>query len=204
MIKNVIFDFGKVLLDWNPHFLYDPYFNDKEKCDYFLNNVMTPDWNNEGDLGVLSMMELAAKWANRYPEFADAFYYYVNEFPKTVRNEIPGMYDLISDLKAKGMHVWGLSNWAWETFSMVYPKYRIFHLLEGRVVSGQVHMLKPAPEIFHCLLNKYGLKAGECVFTDDLQRNVDGAEAVGIKGILFKSAEDLSRRLEPLLAPDVR
>ena len=199
MIKNVIFDFGKVLLDWNPHFLYDSYFASREECDYFLDNIMTIEWNNDGDIGT-PMMEVAEKWARRYPEYAGAFYHYVNEFPNTVRSEIPGMYELIVRLKNRGIHVWGLSNWSWETFQKMLHKYRIFSLLEGMVVSGREHVLKPSPEIYHILLDRYSLDPSECVFTDDAQRNIDGAEAVGIKGILFKDAAQLEADLEPLLA----
>ncbi len=198
MIKNVIFDFGNVLLDWDPHFLYDKYFKDRSECDYFLTHIMTRQWNDDGDIGT-PMNEVAAKWAARYPEYAGAFYYYIEEFPRTVRSEVPGMYELICGLKARGLHVWGLSNWSWETFSKVLPQYRIFSLLEGMVVSGQEHTLKPGPEIYRILLDRYSLKAEECVFTDDSQRNVDGAEAVGIKGILFRNAEQLAAELEPLL-----
>jgi len=192
MIKNIVFDYGKVLLDWDPHYMYDSYFADQAKADYFINDVLSPEWYDEGDIGT-PMKEVVAKWSARYPEFADAFEYYIKEFPKTTKRQVPGMYELMSELKEKGYHLYGLSNWNRETFDTVRSKYPIFNLLEGEVVSGDVHMLKPHADIYNCLLERFKLKPEETVFTDDRQVNIDGAKAVGIHGILFKDAEQLKK-----------
>jgi HAD superfamily hydrolase (TIGR01509 family) len=72
--------------------------------------------------------------------------------------------------------------------------------MEGMVISGKVHMLKPNPEIYEYFLERYSLKAEECVFIDDRPENIVGAALVGIKGIVFKDTEQLSAELEPLLS----
>jgi len=197
MIKNVVFDYGKVLLDWNPHYMFDPYFEDQSKSDYLINNILTADWYNEGDIGT-PMKDLVEKWSAKYPEWKDALEYYVDEFPKTIKGEIPGMYELISDLKKNGYGVYGLSNWSLETFSRVKNKFPVFGLLDGMVVSGAVHLLKPSKEIYIYLLNEYGLRGEETVFTDDMPRNVEGANAAGLHGILFKDSAQLRAELREM------
>jgi HAD superfamily hydrolase (TIGR01509 family) len=199
MIKNIIFDYGKVLVNWNPYFQYTPFFADEQKYKYFLEEILTDEWYNEGDIGV-PMEELIEKWSARYPEFADAFQFYVDGFEDSISGEVPGMYELISGLKQRGYRTWGLSNWSWEMFQRILPKYRIFSLMEGMVISGKVHMLKPNPEIYEYFLERYSLKAEECVFIDDRPENIVGAALVGIKGIVFKDTEQLSAELEPLLS----
>jgi len=199
MIKNIIFDYGKVLVNWNPYFQYTPFFADEQKCKYFLEEILTDEWYNEGDIGV-PMEELIEKWSARHPEFAEAFRFYVDGFEDSISGEVPGMYELISGLKQRGYRTWGLSNWSWEMFQRILPKYRIFSLMEGMVISGKVHMLKPNPEIYEYFLERYSLKPEECVFIDDRPENIVGAALVGIKGIVFKDAEQLSAELEPLLS----
>ena len=199
MIKNIVFDYGKVLLDWNPHFLFDPYFDTKEKSDYFIDIILSDEWYNDGDIGT-PMDEVVAKWSARYPEYADAFRYYIDSFDSSIREQVPGMYELVKDLKDRGYGVWGLSNWSWELFQRIMGGFPVFGLLDGMIISGKVHMLKPHPEIYRCLLDTYSLKAEECVFVDDREPNIAGAEAVGMRGILFRDPQQLRAELEPLLA----
>ena len=72
-------------------------------------------------------------------------------------------------------------------------------LLDGIVVSGEEMTMKPRPEMYRILLDRYGLKAEECVFIDDNPRNAEGAEAVGIRGIIFRDAAQLRAELSGLL-----
>jgi len=199
MIKNIIFDYGNVLLNWNPYFQFEPFFADKQKCKYFLEEILTSEWYDEEDIGT-PLDEVVEKWSARYPEFADAFQFYVDGFEDSIRGEMPGMYELISDLKQRGYRIWGLSNWSWELFQRILPKYRIFSLMEGMVISGKVGMIKPNSDIYEYFLDRYSLKAEECVFIDDRPENIVGAALVGIKGIVFKDAGQLSAELEPLLS----
>jgi len=141
------------------------------------------------------MKEVIARWSARYPQYAEAFQTYVDQYPKTVRGEIPGMRELISALKAGGCHVYGLSNWSVENFEQICHLYPVLDLLEDRVVSGYVRMMKPYPEIYRLALKQFAVKPEESVFIDDRQVNVDGAQAVGIPAILFRDAARLSEEL---------
>jgi len=198
MVKNIIFDFGAVLLDWNPHYLYDPYFGSPEKASWFLENICTAAWNTTLD-GGKPFAEGVAELSAAHPEWDKEIHMYFDSWKKMMGNQIPGMQELITDLKKKGYGVYGLTNWSAETFYSICDNYPVLSLLDGMVVSGDVKLLKPDPAIYNLLLSKYSLRAEECIFTDDNPANVSGAEAVGIKGIVFKGKEMLEKELSLLL-----
>ena len=127
----------------------------------------------------------------RFPDWKDAIQEYWDNWEKMMGKQIPGMYEKLQSLKEQGYRLYGLTNWSSETFYRIMSDYPIFKLLDGFVVSGDVKMTKPHPEIFHYLLDKYGIRAEESCFVDDQPLNVAGAQAVGIKGIVFSSAEEL-------------
>ena len=120
---------------------------------------------------------------------------YWDQWTKMMGGAIPGMYELVSDLKAAGYGVYGLTNWSSETFYQIEKNYPVFALLDGKIVSGDVRLLKPDAAIFHCLLDKYGLKAEESVFIDDTLPNVEGARAAGLSGLHFTNAATLRKDL---------
>ena len=198
MIKNIIFDFGGVLVDWNPHYLFDKYFSDINESNYFIENVCTSEWNAEMD-GGKPFEQAVRERSSMFPKYTEALKLYQTNWMDTMGEEIPGMYDLIKSLKDNGFPViYGLTNWSAETFPTVQKIYRIFSLIDNIVVSGEVKQLKPNPEIFHTLLNKYNLKPGESLFIDDNIKNVEGAKAVGINAIRFENAQKLKEDLEAL------
>lgn len=199
MIKNIIFDFGGVLVDWNPHYLFDAYFNDEDKCNYFIENVCNTEWNAQMDKG--KPFEVAVKERiAEFPEFEEAIRLYQSEWMKTMGGEIPGMYELIKSLKENGFPViYGLTNWSAETFPPVREKYEIFSLIDHIVCSGEEKLLKPDPKIYQTLLERYNLKAEESVFIDDNINNVKGAIDMGMESIRFVNAEQLQKDLNELL-----
>lgn len=191
---NLIFDFGGVLIDWNPHYVYDPYFGDRAKADWFLTNICTMEWNGEVDAGK-PMAEATAELVARFPEWKKEIEMYFGRWIEMIGKAIPGMYELLLELKARGHRLFGLSNWSAETFVQIKEDFPALKLLDGMVVSGYVKCLKPSPEIYRLLLDRYSLKASDCVFIDDNAANIAGAEAVGIHGILFTGPSDLRRQL---------
>ena len=198
MIKNIIFDFGGVLVDWNPHYLFDKYFNDINESNYFVENVCNSEWNAEMD-GGKPFEQAVRERSAMFPKYAEALKLYQTNWMDTMGEEIPGMYDLIKSLKANGFPIiYGLTNWSAETFPTVQKTYRIFSLIDKIVVSGEVKQLKPNPEIFYTLLNKFDLKPEESLFIDDNIKNVEGAKAVGINAVLFRGVEKLREDLKNL------
>lgn len=192
-VGNIIFDFGAVLLDWNPHYLFDPYFGSREKTDWFLQNICTPTWNAQMDKGK-PFSEGVAEWVARYPEWEKEIRLYHSGWIRMMGDEIPGMYALECDLKAAGYRLFGLSNWSAETFRLVRDS-RVFRILEGMVISGEEKLLKPEPEIYRLLLRRFQLRAEDCLFIDDSLPNVRGAMDVGIQAIPFTDAATLRKLL---------
>lgn len=191
---NLIFDCGGVLLDWDPHHLYDPYFGDRSKTDWFLQNICTSDWNLQMD-GGKPFAEGVAELSARFPKWAKEIDMFHSQWVKMIGGPIPGMPEFVSEMKAAGHGVYVLSNWSSETFPLIKDEYPVFQLLDGIVISGYEGVTKPGPEIYNLFLKRYSLRASDCVFIDDNAANVAGAEAVGIRGIRFTSVEALRAAL---------
>lgn len=194
MFKNIVFDFGGVLLDWNPHYLYDPYFGDVEKAEWFLTHICTYEWNAQHDNGK-PIAEGTAELIALHPEWEKEIRMYYDEFMKMMGGQIPGMEELVKKLKANGQRVFGLSNWSVETFALVCPVYPVLDLMEDMVISGVEKVMKPDHRIFELALDRFGIKAEETVFIDDNPNNVKAANELGIHGILFQSREQLEKEL---------
>ena len=199
MIRNIIFDFGAVLLDWSPEHLFKPYFNDDEKMRHFLTEVCPYSWNATVDAGK-STEDATAERVALFPEWEKEIRMYYGQWEKMMNGEIPGMRGVVESLKKKGYGVYGLSNWSAETFvPFVRDKYPVLKLLDGYVVSGFEKVKKPDPRLYHILLDRYGLKADECLFIDDSPDNIAAGEALGIRGIVFSSPVELKKRLAEVL-----
>lgn len=197
IIKNIVFDFGGVLLDWNPRYLYRDFFKNEEEMEFFLSHVCTQDWNEQMDAGhpfKEAVEELQAEW----PQFESAILMYWKEWPRMVRGHFPQSVKLLHELKNKGYRIYGLTNWSAETLKLMIPLYDFFEELDGMVVSGEEKVLKPHPRIYQILLSRYNLQAEETVFLDDNQANVIGASAAGICGILFDNMENVRTKLAAL------
>ena len=170
---NLIFDFGKVLIDWDPHYLYDPYFGDRSRTDWFLENICTMDWNLQMDGGKPFAVGVA-ELSERFPEWAREIEMFHKDWIKMIGGPIPGMLEFVKEMKAAGYGVYGLSNWSTETFPLIKDDYPVLGLLDGMVVSGYEGVTKPQPEIYQLLLERYSLRASDCVFIDDNPANVAG------------------------------
>ena len=197
MIKNIVFDFGGVLVDWNPHYLYDGYFGSREKADWFLANICTMDWNVQMDGGkpfAQGIAELSAV----HPQWSREIQMYFDRWMDMMGEEIPHMRELIQDLKRRGYRIFGLTNWSAETFCQVRHRYGIFDLLEGMTVSGEEHVTKPDQAIYRRLLERFSLVPGECLFIDDNAANVAGAIQAGMAAVRFTDPATLKEYLDTL------
>ena len=200
MIKNVIFDFGNVLIDWNPAYLFLPYFDgDEERCRFFTDNVCNREWFTRMDRGE-DMDKCVAELQTTYPQYAEAVAMFRDRWFEMCNGEIPGMLELILDLKSKGVGVFGLTNWPAETFTEARRRFKTLANIDRYVVSSAVKLAKPDPAIYKLLLSIYSLKPEECVFIDDRKDNVDTAIRLGMSGIVYPgTADQLSGILYPML-----
>lgn len=192
MIKNVIFDFGCVLINWSQHNLYDTYFGSKEKTNWFIDNICTWEWNNQTDVGKTFASSVEEKIAE-FPEWEKEIRMYWERWEDMIGGTVEGMQDWICELKKAGYKVYGLSNWSAETFPLVKEKFPVFKMMDGIVISGEELIAKPDYRIYQILLNRYNLQANECVFVDDRQSNIDAAKELGIHGITFANCEQAKK-----------
>ncbi len=194
-IKAIIFDFGGVLIDWSPHNLYKAYLPDTAAIDAFLEEIDFYNWNAQQDKG-RSFAEAVAIQSAKFPHRADLIKAYAENWINSITGINQGTVDLLYRLKEKGYPVYGLSNWATETFLQVKEQFAFLRDLDDVVLSGAVKMIKPDPEIFHYLLNRIPEDAGECLFIDDSLPNIEAAQSLGFQTAHFRSADGLEEKLK--------
>lgn len=199
MIKNIVFDFGGVLVQYDFKAYFTNILGSKEKGEWFMQNILNDDNNDLLDKGARPFDEYIAEWKQRWPDYAVALDAFDKNNADIFTNEIPGMVALMTGLKEKGYRLLGLSNWHTKVWGIMKKFPRIFGLLDGYLISHQVHLLKPHREIFEAFCKKFEVKSDECVFIDDKQKNIDGAKAVGMQAILFKDAKQLKADLGKIL-----
>lgn len=199
MIKNIIFDMGNVLFRFDRDYYMDKIgvTNPDDRKLLLQEMYLSYDWPRQ-DRGVISLDEAEALYRSRIPvHLHDAIHYIVHDWNQDLP-PVPGMAELVKELKEAGYGLYLLSNAApdqhiyWERI----PGHEFF---DATLISCDVNLLKPEHEIYEHLLNTYSLKAEECVFIDDNSINVEGAHNCGIEGIVFfGECDDLKRRLKAL------
>lgn len=196
VIRNIVFDFGGVLIDWNPRYLFRDVFTDPAEMEYFLSDICSNEWNGRVDAGHPTAVATAELQA-LHPEYHDQIAMYYGEWTRMVGGEIVENTALIKPLKAK-CGVFGLTNWSRETFNIVLRRYDFFNDFDGMVVSGDEGVTKPDRRIFDALLTRYGLFAEECLFIDDSRKNTDAARALGFQTICLGPDVNLAARLSEM------
>ncbi|MDO5666129.1 MAG: HAD family phosphatase [Bacteroidia bacterium] len=195
-IKNIVFDFGGVLIDWNPEYLYEKVFEDKAEMEYFLNNVCTYKWNVLQDAGRPVALATAEK-QQEFPEYRDEIAMYYGRWDEMLGGEIMENTRLIKPLSEK-YNTYGLTNWSAETIPVAMARYEFFKFLKGIVVSGDEKLVKPDPKLYYVLLNRYNLNPEDTLFIDDNAANIDTANKLGFQTIHYTVGVGLERQLQKL------
>ena len=196
-IKNIIFDLGGVLVDWNPDKVFIKVFEgDKQKMEFFYAEVCTHDWNENQDAGY-PMAKATEERVALFPEFEKEIRMYYDRWDEMLGDQIQGTVDILKKLtNSPEYKVVALTNWSHETFPKAIKKFEFLQWFEGILVSGVEKTRKPFPEIYELTLNRFDLKAEESLFIDDNLRNVEAARALGIHSIQFHSPEQLEQELK--------
>ena len=195
-IKNVIFDLGGVLIDWNPDKVYkDVFNNDSEKMIHFYTKICTQDWNENQDAGY-PMAKATEERVELFPEYEREIRMFYGRWDDMLGDQIQGTVDILKKLSDDPKYkVVALTNWSHETFPKAIAKFSFLKWFEGILVSGEEKTRKPFPEIYELTLSKFNLKAGESLFIDDNLRNIEAARKFGIHSIHFQSPEQLNKEL---------
>ena len=191
-IKNVIFDIGGVLIDWNPDKVYKEVFkNDTERMNHFYNEICTQDWNENQDAGY-PMAKATEERIALFPEFEEEIKMFYGRWDDMLGDQIQGTVDILKKLTDNpSIKVVALTNWSHETFPRAIAKFEFLQWFEGIIVSGQEKTRKPFPEIYQLTLSRFNLKAEESLFIDDNLRNIEAARELGIHSIHFENPGQL-------------
>lgn len=193
--KAIIFDLGGVLVDWNPKYLFEKVIDDEDKRNYFLQHICNLDWNEEQDAG-RSIKEATEELVTRHPEWKEHIHTYYDRWEEMLAGPIHGTVDILKAVKDTGNYkLYALTNWSAELFPRALELFHFFHWFDGRVVSGEEKMRKPAPEFYQVLLDRFHLEPEETLFIDDSLRNIKAAEALGITCIHFQNPQQLKEAL---------
>lgn len=192
-LKNIVFDFGGVLIDWNPVYLYRHVFKTEEEMNFFLEHVCRYDWNLLQDAG-RPLDEGTRLLQETHPEYAEEIALYYGRWEEMLGGTYEENTKLIKPLKEK-YKVYGLTNWSAETLPLAMKRYDFFADLDGIVVSGVEKTVKPHPELYRILLDRYGIQAGESLFIDDNAANIETARELGFQVIHFTGEMNLEKWL---------
>ena len=197
-IKAIVFDYGNVLIEWNPRYVYQNHFpNDTEGMERFFKEVDFMGWNAKQDKG-RTFREGVADLSAQFPHYSHLIQAYHDNWKDSIGVANWETVEIMKQLKRRGYPLYGLSNWSAETFPYARAKYDFFDLLDDMVISGAVGHVKPEPEIYHIMLEKIGRPAQECLFIDDSLPNIQQAQKIGFATVHFESAEQLAGELHKL------
>lgn len=196
MIRNIVFDFGGVLIDWNPEYLFRDVFRDRSEMDHFLENICNSDWNERQDAG-RPLSEGICTLQQRHPDYHDEIRMYYEQWTTMLGGPIEENVALLEPLKSR-YRLFGLTNWSAETFPIAREMYSLFDRFEGIVISGEERLKKPDERIYRVLLERYGLKSGECLFIDDRLDNVQAAEGLDFHTIHLAEGKNLKAEFRSL------
>ena len=199
MIRNIVFDMGQVLIRWRPEEILEHFdLTGEEKTMLLQELFWSPEWTQQ-DRGILTEGEMIERVSARLPESLHAA---VEEVIKAWHvwhlTPMPGMAELVRQLKAQGYGIYLLSN-ASTALRGYFPRIPGSECFDGLMVSAEEKLLKPQHEIYERLYERFDLVPEQCVFIDDSPANIEGAMLTGMQGIVFRGdTERLRRELRAL------
>lgn len=196
-IKNIIFDLGGVLIDWNPEYVYLEVFEgDRKKMQWFFDEICTMDWNENQDAGY-PLQQATEDRVKMFPQYEEWIRMYYGCWEEMLGDSIEDTVEVLNQLlKNPDYRVAALTNWSAETFPVALDRFEFLHRFEGIVVSGAENTRKPFADIYQLTLDRFDFKAEESLFIDDNLRNVEAASNMGIHTIHFKNPKELKLNLE--------
>jgi len=191
----VVFDFGGVLVDWNPRHLYRKIFSgDEDAMERFLEEIRFFEWNQKQDAG-RTFSEAVEDLCKDFPQHCELIRLYDLRYEESITGPIWGTVAILEKLKSSGYLLYGLSNWPEEKYRLVRPKYSFFELFDDIIISGEEKVAKPDPRIFAILLGKIQREPWQCIYIDDSKQNIEVALELGFRCIHYQSPGQLDSDL---------
>ncbi|HBT51794.1 MAG TPA: HAD family phosphatase [Petrotoga sp.] len=193
-LRNIVFDLGNVLFKFDPEGILDDLFKDPLVKRKLKEAVFTTSIWKELDRGTLSFEEAKKIFHEKNPDLKEEINILLKEW-KNYLHPITENVEILPKLKENNK-LFILSNFHEDAFNYIRGKYSFFDIFDGMVISYKEKLLKPEKEIYQLLLNRYNLKPEETIFVDDIVENIQAAEELGIKSILYKGPEALRELLK--------
>jgi putative hydrolase of the HAD superfamily len=197
-LRNIVFDFGGVLVTWRPQEIIDSFYAQPVLREALRTHAFQHDDWLEMDRGTLDEATVAIRCAARMAR-PEAELRALFDHVRAALQPIEPTVALLHELRGRGFKLYGLSNMSATIFAYLASRHEFFKLFDGIVVSGVVKLLKPEREIYEHLRDRFELDFAESVFIDDLARNVESARAVGLPAIQFRTTDQVRRELGALL-----
>lgn len=188
-VTAVVFDLGNVLVGWDPYLPLADRMT-REEWERFAREADFGRLNAMADGGV-PVADLVRRAAEADPSHGELIGRYFDRFGLSLTGPVPGVAEIVDELRGLGHRVLGLTNWSAETFHHAPAGAPAIGGLEAVVVSGREGVCKPSPLIFQLLVDRHSLDPHRTVFVDDMQPNVDASAALGFTGIRFVDANRL-------------
>ena len=193
MIRNILFDMGNVLIYFDRNLFLNRLDITEEDKKLLMREVfLSVEWVRM-DRGTMVEAEALASCCARLPERLHwAAEKLIMEWD-ALSMPVPGMCELIEELKNKGYGIYLLSNASFRQHAY-WPNIEASRFFDGKLISADEGIIKPQPEIYRLMLERFALKAEECFFIDDMSVNIEGAFTCGISGAVFHDDMTLLRR----------
>lgn len=193
-MKNIIFDIGNVLLDFQPEAYLQKHFNPSVTGDLMMIIFSSDEWI-ELDMGTMMIQDAIQSLTLKHPHYHDEIIF-VMETWTHMMTPLEDNVAIVRELKEKGYSLYLLSNFHKEAIKTMFERYDFFKLFDGGVISANEHLVKPDQKIYKLLLERYHLQPEESVFIDDMLANIKMAEELNIHGIYLPYQSDLRTELQ--------
>ncbi len=195
MIKNIILDIGDVLVKSNYHeFFLNKGFDEKTISRLENATFFSPVWK-ELDRGVWDFSQITDGFVKNDPELEEQLRTVFNDMSGFIK-VFPYAVDWVRSLKESGLKVFCLSNISAKICDDCAEELEFLKYVDGKILSYEERLIKPDPEIYKRLLERYDLSADECIFIDDIERNVNAAKGLGMHGIVFHNKSQAENEIE--------
>jgi putative hydrolase of the HAD superfamily len=194
LIRNIVFDIGRVLLEFNPIAYLDEKYNNPFLSRELHKAIFGSNEWLELDRGTVTDEDAIEILSERHDAFKEHIPEIIGQWNE-ILIPIEGTVEILRELKSKGYNIYLLSNFHKSAFEKVYHRYPFLSLADGKIVSYKINMIKPDDEIYEYLLNTFSLKPEECLFIDDTAANTEAAHKLGFNTIQFQNPIQLKNDL---------
>jgi 2-haloacid dehalogenase len=193
-VSAVVFDVGRVIVQWDLRHLFAKLIDDPKGLDWFLANVVTEQWHFEHDAGRL-LDDMLPERKAKFPEHAGLIDAYRARFLETIPGPVAGTAALIDRLAERRMPLFAITNFGAEFWEQFFPTRPELAHFKDIVVSGTEKLAKPEAAIFHLAQERFAFPAEQMLFIDDNSANIDSASKLGWQTHFFTDAKRLEADL---------